>query len=262
MLNDVTKVVAIATGSNHVLVLDHKGKVYTWGAHEQNQLGRRVVERSAKESGLRAGGIGFKRGVRIVKIAAGSYHSFALDDQGRVWSWGLNNFGQLGHSASADDDDLCKLEPTLIESLSEHRVIDVIGGEHHTMVVTDQGKALTFGRITSGALGFPKEVFTEDNTLYNEENRPSILFAPTELPGLPKIVAGGIGTDTCYVVTEEGRAYSWGMNVNYQCGIGETAGDVITPQLMSNKAVNERKIMFAGGGGQYGMLAAVQVMEE
>lgn len=264
LLTDITKIVAIATGTNHVLVLNNKGKVFAWGAPEQNQLGRRVVERDVKASALRAGGIAFKRGVRIVKIAAGSYHSFALDDQGRVWSWGLNNFGQLGHSASIDDDDLCQLEPKLVEVLAEeHRVTEVIGGEHHSMVLTDEGKVFVFGRADQQALGIAAEQYNRDNSLYNSLDKPGILAIPTQLLGLPKIVAADSGTTTSFVVSEGGQAYSWGFNENYQCGVGETKlPEIPTPGIIDNSVVKNRKIVFAGAGGQFGMLAAVQLEEE
>ena len=32
----------------------------------------------------------------LVDIACGSYASYAADDAGNVWGWGLNNYGQLG----------------------------------------------------------------------------------------------------------------------------------------------------------------------
>lgn len=31
----------------------------------------------------------------FVKVSAGRYHSVALDDNGRVYTWGLNDYGQL-----------------------------------------------------------------------------------------------------------------------------------------------------------------------
>jgi alpha-tubulin suppressor-like RCC1 family protein len=40
----LTKITSLATGTNHVLALDNKGKVYTWGAGEQGQLGRHIVQ--------------------------------------------------------------------------------------------------------------------------------------------------------------------------------------------------------------------------
>ena len=32
----------------------------------------------------------------IVDIACGSYATYAVDEEGNVWAWGLNNYGQLG----------------------------------------------------------------------------------------------------------------------------------------------------------------------
>ena len=34
---------------------------------------------------------------RIVKICAGYAHALALTDEGKLYSWGANQFGQLGH---------------------------------------------------------------------------------------------------------------------------------------------------------------------
>jgi regulator of chromosome condensation len=42
----LTKITSLATGTNHVLALDNKGKVYAWGAGEQGQLGRHIVHRT------------------------------------------------------------------------------------------------------------------------------------------------------------------------------------------------------------------------
>lgn len=240
------------------MTLDVKGKIQTWGAFEQNQLGRRVVVRDQKTSALRAGGLSFKRGTNITKIACGSYHSFALDDKGHVWAFGLNNFGQLGLETEVGDDNACQLEPTLVEALVDYKITDVIGGEHHTLVLTDDGKVVVFGRIDGHQLGLPAEHFNNDNSLYDEHDRVRILAVPTLLEGLPKIVSADAGTDTSYVITEEGRVYSWGFNTNYQCGIGETVGDVLTPQLIDNSVVKDRKIAFAGAGGQFGVLGSFQ----
>ncbi|KAK2129029.1 regulator of chromosome condensation 1/beta-lactamase-inhibitor protein II [Fusarium oxysporum II5] len=78
---------ALAAGSNHILALDVKGNVFAWGCGQQNQLGRRIIERH-KMSCLSPRGVCLPRG-RISKIACGSYHSFALDTDGKVYGWGL-----------------------------------------------------------------------------------------------------------------------------------------------------------------------------
>jgi alpha-tubulin suppressor-like RCC1 family protein len=39
-------------------------------------------------------------GKRIVDFAVGCYSMYALDEDGDLWSWGYNNFGQLGYSTN------------------------------------------------------------------------------------------------------------------------------------------------------------------
>ncbi len=34
----------------------------------------------------------------LVDVACGSYSSYAFDEEGHVWAWGLNQYGQLGLS--------------------------------------------------------------------------------------------------------------------------------------------------------------------
>lgn len=257
LLPESKKIVDIAAGSNHVLTLDNKGKVESWGAPEQNQLGRRVVQRDMKASALRPGGVSFKRGVKISKIACGSYHSFAIDDKGRLFSWGLNNFGELGIENDAGKDSAVVLEPTLVDTLVDYKIAEVSGGEHHSIACTEDGKLIAWGRIDGCQTGLTKDKFNEDNTIFDEHNRPRILKVPTAHEGLPRIVSVACGTDNSFAITQDGKAYSWGFSANYQTGQGETEDDIEIPTLIDNTAVHNTKLVFAGAGGQFSVLASI-----
>ncbi|EFX00743.1 ran exchange factor prp20 [Grosmannia clavigera kw1407] len=233
LLPEPRKVKALATGSNHILALDTKGKLYTWGCPEQNQLGRRCVQRDIKESALRPGGVGFRRGVQIEKIACGSYHSFAVDDGGRVYAWGLNNFGQLNVEQGAGDTDATVLDATLVEGLAAFKIVDVDGGEHHSLACTADGKLLTWGRIDGHQVGFDAGAFNK----------------------IPPVVHVNAGTDNSFALTEDGKVYSWGFSGTYQTGQGTTE-DIETPTLIDNTAVREKKIVHASAGGQFSLLAS------
>lgn len=65
------------------------------------------------------------------------------------------------------------------------------------------------------------------------------------------------GTDTTIAITPDGQAYSWGFSENYQTGLG-TSDDVETPTLIDNSAVRDEKLVWAGAGGQYSMLASLK----
>jgi regulator of chromosome condensation len=184
LIPDLKEVRQLAAGSNHILALDGKGKVQAWGCGQQNQLARRVFE-SHPRLALRPTSIGPLpiRGAKTTKLACGSYHSFALDHDGRVYAWGLNNYAELAIPDGAGEDDATQLKPRLVESLQECKIVDIDGGEHHSLACTDEGKLLTWGRIDGHQVGLAESVFTEENTIFDNRGKPRILTVPTEVPG-------------------------------------------------------------------------------
>lgn len=75
------------------------------------------------------------------------------------------------------------------------------------------------------------------------------------MAGVSSVSLVAAGTDHSFALTAEGKAYSWGFSANYQTGQG-TEDDVEVPTLIDNSAVREKKLVFAGAGGQYSILAA------
>ena len=273
LLPSLKNIKALAAGSNHILALDNKGHVVAWGCGQQNQLGRRIIERN-KLSSLVPQGMGLPRG-KIVKIACGSYHSFALDKDGRVWGWGLNNFGEIG-SEGAGEDDAVILKPIKITHLEDYTITDIDGGVHHSLACSDKGELLTWGRVDGYQVGFELDDLDKDNVIFDERNNPRILLKPTVLkgmyfcftlhallerranmlPGISKISSVAAGTDNSFAVSSDGKVYSWGFSANYQTGQG-TIEDIHTPTLIDNSAIRGKKIIAAEAGGQFSILAGV-----
>ena len=181
---ELKNITQLAAGSNHILALDVKGKVFAWGCGQQSQLGRRVFDRDIKTS-LNPKSIGNLpiRGAVAATIACGSYHSFAVDQKGRVFSWGLNNFDQLGIENQAGDGGATLIRPQLVQSLADHEVSQVAGGEHHSLACTTDGKLLVWGRVDGNQVGMTKEALTEENTIFDARGKPRILKVPTVLTG-------------------------------------------------------------------------------
>ncbi|XP_034675695.1 protein RCC2 homolog [Vitis riparia] len=89
-------------------------------------------------------------GVDIRFIAAGcaSCHCVALDVEGRCYTWGRNERGQLGHG-----DKLQRDRPTFVSELSKYKIIRAGSGRSHTVVVSEDGQSLAFGWNKHGQLG-------------------------------------------------------------------------------------------------------------
>ncbi|PHH64491.1 hypothetical protein CDD81_4566 [Ophiocordyceps australis] len=253
LLPTLKNIKTLAAGANHILALDHKGSVVAWGCGQQNQLGRRIIERN-KLSSLTPQGVGLPRG-KIVKIACGSYHSFALDTTGNVWGWGLNNFGELGVMSNAGEDGAVILKPVKVSGLSDHHIVDIDGGVHHSLACSKEGKVLTWGRLDGYQVGFEFDQIDHDCIMHDSRGDPRILAVPCVLD-IQNVASVAAGSDNSFAVTHDGKVYSWGFSANFQTGQG-TFEDIHTPTLIDNTAIRGKQIIAAHAGGQFSMLAGV-----
>lgn len=152
------KIVQVACGSNHVVALTSAGHVYSWGSGQQNQTGRRIMERR-QLNGLEPTRLGLRN---IVHIGAGSYHSFAVDSNGVVWAWGLNTFHQTGLNSARGGSQEMVIVPGQVDALhpDEHngaKVVQISGGEHHSLFLFDNGEVWGCGRSDAHQLGISKD---------------------------------------------------------------------------------------------------------
>lgn len=256
LIPGLKKIKKIACGDNHVLALDTKGSVFAWGSGQQNQLGRRIVERT-KANGLVPREFGLPKG--ITDIGVGSNHSFAIHKSGKVYTWGLNSFGETGISENAGEDEAVILHPTVIDALKGKKITHISGGAHHSIAVTEDGECLVWGRLDGFQCGLELAKLPKDQVIVDSRQNPRILTTPTVVPGIEAAFACA-GSDHCIAITKDGKAFSWGFSAVYQTGLG-TSDDVEVATPIDNTAVRGKKLVWAGAGGQFSVLAgeAVQV---
>ena len=184
---NLAKIKSLATGTNHVLALDHKGKVYAWGCGEQYQLGRRLTAKtriSALEPHL------CPTPQNIESIACGANHSFAINEDGQVYAWGLNNFGQTGINNDVGEDGAVVTKPTLVKSLQGYDIWELQGGEHHSIACTVQGDVLVWGRCDDCQMGMPLDNIPSEDLVLGMQDKPRVLLKPTKIEGTSAIPVG------------------------------------------------------------------------
>jgi E3 ubiquitin-protein ligase MYCBP2 len=99
------KIAAIACGLHHTLLLTTTGRVIAFGFNSHGQLG--VGDLVPRVAPVFVGGLSslgkeeLEEEEKVVRIAAGAYHSVALTAAGRVFTWGYNGKGQLGRTGPA-----------------------------------------------------------------------------------------------------------------------------------------------------------------
>ncbi|KAF2191081.1 RCC1/BLIP-II [Zopfia rhizophila CBS 207.26] len=260
-IDGLKKITQIACGTNHVLALDNSNQVWAWGNGQQNQLGRRLTERSMHTS-LVPTRVGFtdstvkKHSKKMTQVACGDYHGFAIGTDGHVWSWGVNNYGETGHPEGAGSDNATVPTATIIQSLEGRNIMSIKGGSHHNVAVTENGECLVWGRCDGSQLGIPLDQLGNNGVLKDPNGRPKVLTEPAVVPGLKNVAMATCGPEHSIAITDNGKAYSWGFSATYQTGLG-TDDDIDTPTLIENTAVRDKDLIWAGCGGQFSMLASV-----
>ncbi|XP_071682809.1 uncharacterized protein [Lolium perenne] len=86
--------------------------------------------------------------IRFVASGCAACHCVALGADGRCFTWGRNEKGQLGHG-----DTLLRNLPAVVSQLSKYNITSASVGRNHTVVVTDDGKSFAFGDNKHGQLG-------------------------------------------------------------------------------------------------------------
>ncbi|KAI4127015.1 MAG: hypothetical protein LQ338_003428 [Usnochroma carphineum] len=256
LLPNLKKIIDITSGANHALARDHKGVVYTWGSGQQNQLGFRQMERKRYES-LSPSLLRLKsKNIRL--IACGSDHSFAIDGKEQVWSWGANSFGATGIYDNAGEDNAVIYSPTIVRALklTNDTIIHLAGGTHHSLATTENGQCLVWGRCDGSQTGMDANTLPDDHIARDTKGKARILLKPTQVPGVVGSCAMvAAGSDHCLAITHAGKGYSWGFSANYQTGQG-TTDDVHAATVFNNTATRDKRLNWAGAGGQYSIVTA------
>lgn len=136
-------IVQISAGDIYSLALTRDGNVYAWGNNYDGQLG---LGHNTKEKAIKI--IDFFVDKNVAKIATGDSHSLALTKDGKVYSWGNNEWGQLGVG-----NKINQFSPRQINSLKKEKIVDIISAGAISVATTESRNVYSWGWNIDGQLG-------------------------------------------------------------------------------------------------------------
>ena len=149
------RVVQVSAGETHSLFLLCTGQIFACGAGSNGEIGSGELEDAPTP-----------RLVRLpqaaLSISAGGFHSLALSaERSRcVYGWGSAACGQLGPKYLADgshEAEHMRPTPTIIHGGPVTSALppcaQLAAGLHHSLLLTQRGEVLAFGKGSDGALG-------------------------------------------------------------------------------------------------------------
>ncbi|XP_075277639.1 E3 ISG15--protein ligase HERC5 isoform X2 [Opisthocomus hoazin] len=137
-------IVQVACGDQHAMALCRGGELFAWGQNGHGQLGVGSQTTLIPQPQL----VKRLNGIPLAQIAAGGAHSAAVSLSGAVYTWGKNDFGQLGLGDTEDRD--C---PSCVGALEHWKTVFISCGADHTAVLSKEGLVCTFGAGGAGQLG-------------------------------------------------------------------------------------------------------------
>lgn len=241
-------VIKIASGNDHTAALTKSGNIYTWGCAEQGQLGR-IMGCFASRGGRR--GLQYilnpkqvrdrRRGLKFKDVFCGSYSTFALAQDGAVFAWGLNNYGQLGTGDVETQYGPVKIES--LTSLLSDECVRIASGQHHTIVLDAAGKVYAMGRAEYGRLGLGEDA---------KETSLPVLVTALESNPIQQIACGEA---VSFAVSRNGDLYSWGFGSCLQLGTAEDEDEFLPTKMEGKNLQSElHEVLGISAGGQHTVL--------
>jgi len=231
-LSGLSGVVAVADGS-HSLILKSNGTVLARGWNDYGQLGDGTITSGTPVlTPVQVSGLS-----DVLAIAVGQFHSISLKSDGTVWTWGRNNYGQLG-VVGGDQST-----PVQVPSLSG--VVAIAAGERHSLALKNDGTVWAWGSNGYGQLGVSG----------GSSVTPVQVTAPSGMSGMVAITAGNWHS---VALSSDGTVWAWGYNYDGQLGMGGV-GDGITYPFSTSTPQHAASGSFSGvikiSSLQYNILA-------
>lgn len=213
--------------------------LYSWGAGYHGQLGNEAKRKKCEMIPVQ---INFNE--PVIQVSCGGFHTAAVTEQGRVYTWGDGRYGQLGN---LERDYNMHPTPNLVDELvSMHRatIVDLSCGQYHTCCVSAKGDLFSWGSAKYGQTG------CGDKT---DKRKPTKVSFNREIGYYAKVACGDKHT---VALTTSKKVVTFGSGQHGQLGHGgetqskkrnaTTGLDILSPQLVKDLVGQEFKWIAAG----------------
>lgn len=270
------KIKSVSVANDHAYAIDGTGVVYAWGDNDDDllQIDESKVSSPTKTTiKLSRYDANSKKEISLTPttIVAGKNHTAIVDDEGSLWIWGSNKYGQLGLGHNNDVST-----PTQVELKKNNvtvKVSSIALGENHTAIVDKIGNLWTWGSNNHYQLGYAQfdgqdvaslnkpysynsdfdysSVFAFGNsTIATDINGKSFVFGQNDknqlglnlntekveyTPSLEGIVVSYVTNsgDASYIIDASKRLWLWGSS-DTKLG-NEGTEDILVPKYIEKK---------------------------
>jgi alpha-tubulin suppressor-like RCC1 family protein len=226
-----------SSGTTHICAINEEYKLYCWGDNSFRQLGidkkgARFLPSPIYDVSEEASN-GLLNGKGVLKVSAGYGFTCAIDEEGKLFCWGKNDFGQLGINNNESEKvknptPIYNADPDLSGTLEGNPASALSAGTTHICAINRNGKLFCWGDGSWGALG---------NGSVGYQYTPSPIYdksvsSPTGLLDESSVTSVSAGSGYSCAMNALGKVYCWGKNSGG--GLGVTGEDTKVPKLVTD----------------------------
>jgi|GEM_PF-6254960 len=204
-------------GGTHGLAIREDGSLWAWGSGTYGKLGTGNTRDTLKPTMVDAG-----TGVhgKWKMVDAGLSHSLGLREDGSLWAWGYNTYGQLGIGSNVPDR---LLVPTLVDEGTGWggKFVQISSTAHHNIAIKANGSVWGWGWNAYGNVGNGNQVNVAIPTVIDSGNGAS---------GKWKYASAGYYHNVA--LRADSTIWGWGRNNHGQLANANTAVNVLLPVMM------------------------------
>ena len=209
----------VAMGRVHTVLLDKNGKLWSCGSNYYGETGRRQSTLSL-ENGTTINEFEiqvpnyakyFSCNIKFQKIQTSYGTTIALDDEGRIWTWGYNYYNSTGNS-----NEEYVIAPKIVQFAENVKFKDIETNLNTCVAVDTKGRIWTWGYNSNGLCGIGiKDYYGYTKTCITQIKGTQLLDEYKKGITIEKVYAGY----NCIIAIDSlGRIWRWGAIGNItQC---------------------------------------------
>ena len=231
-------IVDIYGGGSTMIAKDSNGKLYSWG-YNYGRLGNGTTDDSSMPICISDIEGSTLKGKNIVDVYYNTYKMIAKDSNGKLYSWGDNDYGQLGDGTTTDSSMPICISDIENSPLKGKNIVDVYSDGYRIIAKDSNGKLYSWGDNFDGQLG---------NGTTANSSMPICISDIENSPLKGKNIVNIYWYGSAIIAKDsDGKLYSWGRNNFGQLGNGtgttENSSMPICISDMENSPLNGKNIV-------------------
>ena len=198
----------VATGPRTTVASKSDGTLWGWGQnYYQGFVGDNTIFHRSSPVVIMSAGATWN------SVSTGYSFSAAVRSDGKLYTWGDNGYGQLGHG-----DKQMRSSPTQVGSSTDWNIATC--GNDHCLAIKNNGTLWVWGSNISGALGI-------NSTVHRS--------SPVQVGSMTDWTFVTAGTNNSFGLRDSGHLFGWGDGSNRNTALGGSINKSSPIQIMEDR---------------------------